>query len=336
MPSMQTDAAGGDSRWTNAGSFCEGLLGTDRRTRLRVGVAVAVALVAAGGFSLEASGTAPPAGPPSGDGSALPSATSPATPPTAPPGHDDDLDRGRPPLLREGSHLVGLKGTMDRGETQGSWRFTIENQDPNAPRYELTMLPCALLGEMERIVEAARGQRVVFEATGQVFVYRGRNYFLASHAPQLTGYNAPPAGAPAVDEPVPSPGRGGDTADDIARQLEQAVGPLARSTASADLPEAQSASPAREGSAVLARRGRLRRHRTGAWLFVFDADAEGLADPPMILLPCLLLESMEKYARTAPKNAPLLVSGHVHVYGRRTYLLPTVYRTPRERTLLTP
>lgn len=291
-----------------------------RRPLIGVGLAL-ILLVAWALSSLGAAGMAPQASRPSGDHSKPPSATPPAHA-TAPSGHGYVLDRGRPPLLREGSHLVGLKGAMDRGETPGQWRFMIENQDPNAPQYELIMLPCALLGEMERIVEAARGQRVVFEATGQVFVYRGRNYFLATHAPQLTGYNAPP-------------GSGGDTADDIARQLEQAVGPLARSTGGADLPEARSAGSAREGSVVFARRGRLRRHRTGAWIFVFDADAEGLADPPMILLPCLLLESMEKYAR-AGKNVPLLVSGHVHVYGRRTYLLPTVYRTPHERTLLTP
>jgi len=308
-------------------------LGLVRRPLIGVGLAL-ILLAAWALWSLGAAGMAPQASRPSGNHSKPPSAT-PRAPATAPPGHDYVPDRSRPPLLREGSHLVGLKGAMDRGETQGQWRFIIENRQPNAPQYELIMLPCALLGEMERIVEAARGQRVVFEATGQVFVYRGRNYFLATHAPQLTGYNAPPAGAPAVDEPAPSPGSGGDTADDIARQLEQAVGPLARSTGGADLPEARSAGPAREGSVVFARRGRLRRHRTGAWIFVFDADAEGLADPPMILLPCLLLESMEKYAR-AGKNVPLLVSGHVHVYGRRTYLLPTVYRTPHERTSLTP
>ncbi len=308
-------------------------LGLDRRPL--IGVGLAATLLAAGSLSsLGAPGMAPQASRPSGDRSKPPSATPPA-PATTPPGLWDDLDRGRPPLLREGSHLVGLKGAMDRGETQGQWRFIIENRQPNAPRYELTMLPCALLGEMERIVETARGRRVVFEATGEVFVYRGRNYFLATHAPQLLGYITPPAGAPAQDTPAPSPGAG-DTADDIARRLEQAIGPLARSTGTADPPKARPASPAREGSVVFARRGKLRRQRGGAWLFVFDADAEGLADPPMILLPCLLLESMADYARTAPKNAPLLVTGHVHVYDQRTYLLPTVYRTPREPTTLTP
>ena len=40
-----------------------------------------------------------------------------------------------------------------------------------------------------------------------------------------------------------------------------------------------------EGTTVLARRGTIRRTRDGAFIFVFDADAEGLSDPPLLLLP---------------------------------------------------
>ena len=74
----------------------------------------------------------------------------------------------------------------------------------------------------------------------------------------------------------------------------------------------------------------------GAWLFLFDADASGLADPPMILLPCLLLERMERYAQRAESHAPMLLSGRVFRYHQVNYLLPTTFQIPRERTPLRP
>ena len=87
---------------------------------------------------------------------------------------------------------------------------------------------------------------------------------------------------------------------------------------------------------VLWRRGRIVRDGGGAWLFLFDADASGLADPPMILLPCLLLERMERYAQRAAPEAPMLLNGRVFRYHERNYLLPSVFQIPRHRTPLHP
>ena len=92
----------------------------------------------------------------------------------------------------------------------------------------------------------------------------------------------------------------------------------------------------REGTTVLSRRGSLRRDRGGAWVFVFDSDATGLADPPLTLLPCLLLERIENHVRRTGDNVPVLLSGQVYVFEGRNYLMPSVYRIPRERTVLTP
>ena len=66
----------------------------------------------------------------------------------------------------------------------------------------------------------------------------------------------------------------------------------------------------------------LREHRCG--LSVAAGDASGLADPPMRLLPCLLLERIEDYARREGSNSPALLSGPVYLFGGKNYLLPTV------------
>ncbi len=263
-------------------------------------------------------------------------------PATAPAGETSPVPTAgyRLPLLREGSQLVGVTGLMQRDASTGSWHLLLNPLTERAPRYELIVLPCTLLGEIERISDSVPGPGVVFEVTGQVYVYRGRNYFLPTHAPRVTGYQqSPPQTQDAAEAETE---RASDADDDsveaILRQLERAVGPVARSTATdvAPAPAMGSTKLLREGAVLLDRRGRLRRDEGGAWMFVFDADAGGLADPPMILLPCLLLERMEQYARIVGSAPPLLVSGHAHVYGGRNYLLPTVYRIPRERTPLEP
>ena len=92
----------------------------------------------------------------------------------------------------------------------------------------------------------------------------------------------------------------------------------------------------REATILIQRRGSISRTPGGAWSFVLDADAEGLEDPPLTLLPCLLLHKIEEHTRRSGGNAPALISGRVYVYQGRNYLLPTTFRIPRERTKLNP
>lgn len=81
-----------------------------------------------------------------------------------------------------------------------------------------------------------------------------------------------------------------------------------------------------EGTFIFERRGRLARSRmSGEWYFVFDADAQGFADPPMIMLPCMALEHMERIAEARGDAVVFIVSGEVKVYHGRNYLLPTGY-----------
>jgi hypothetical protein len=212
--------------------------------------------------------------------------------------------------------------------------FRVAPNDPHQQVGDLTLLPCTLLENLEQLLESAPQQETVFDLTGQVFVYRGRNYLLPTHAPRLVEYVPPPP-----VETAPSD----ESATAILRELDQAVGPVRRSSQAArpSDPEGQPGRPelVPPGTVVLWRRGWMIREPGGAWTFVFEADASGLADPPMILYPCLLLEEMEVLRPRADRSArggALLLSGRVERYHSRNYLLPTAYQVPRRNTPLRP
>ena len=84
------------------------------------------------------------------------------------------------------------------------------------------------------------------------------------------------------------------------------------------------------------RRGWMVRQPEGNWSFVFQADATGLGDPPMLLMPCLLLEEMEAHAQRSGPDSPLLISGRVYRYRGRNHLLPTMFQVPRDHSALRP
>jgi hypothetical protein len=265
-------------------------------------------------------------------------------------------------LLREGSFILRTKGSLHRDADSGWWMFRTAPGDPHEQIGDLTLLPCALLENLEALAESAAQPQTLFDLTGQVFVYHGRNYLLPTHAPRLVAYTPPPPPLPA--EPAAAPpsadAPGGESARTILRELEETVGPVLRSSR-ADQPSGPVTDSSRPalmppGTIILWRRGWLVREAGGAWSFVFEADASGLADPPMVVLPCLLLEEMERHVgRDDPEQAPLLggraeqdrarragsdqallVSGRVERYHARNYLLPTAFQVPRHQTPLRP
>ncbi len=236
-------------------------------------------------------------------------------------------------LLREGTYLLEVKGKLKRQGKPASWTFApLPGAAPELTE-PLVLLPCTLLANLEQLASSMEKEELVFELSGEIFVYRGRNYLLPAHAPRLAGYMAPPPGegkAAAADV--------GAEPTQILRDLERAVGPVPRSAASAEAPETarQQTDLLPPGTILLWRRGWMDRQADGAWSFVFEADASGLADPSMILLPCLLLETMEDLAEQSPARAPMLVSGRVFRYHGRNYLHPTSVQMRRQRTPLAP
>lgn len=88
----------------------------------------------------------------------------------------------------------------------------------------------------------------------------------------------------------------------------------------------------REGEFIVNRRGHLRRSADGAYLlFVFEADDKDSPEPPMILQPCQLLETMENVVHERGQQIVFILSGQVYTYRGANYLLPTTMRIAVDR-----
>lgn len=245
----------------------------------------------------------------------------------------------RPRLLREGQYLVELIGRVQRDPT-GRWVARAEDRRGQA--IELILLPCSFLEPLDALHGAlaeTREQPVDLEVTGLILVYGDQNYLLPTRPPRVprSAIAAAPPLEPAVDpgEPPEADGdepRAGDRATAILDALERETGPLTPPPAPEI--EAEREAPLPEHELITWRRGRLGRDAGGAWVLVFESDARGLADPPMILMPCTLLERMTAQADRDRMRPPVLLSGRVFAFRGRNYLLPTAYRIPRERTVL--
>jgi len=88
----------------------------------------------------------------------------------------------------------------------------------------------------------------------------------------------------------------------------------------------------REGSFIVNRRGHLARAEDSSrLLFVFAADKKDSPERPMMLQACRTLESMEQIVQKRGKSISFIVSGQVHTYRGRNYLMPTMMKIARER-----
>lgn len=83
----------------------------------------------------------------------------------------------------------------------------------------------------------------------------------------------------------------------------------------------------REGEFIPLRRGRIIRTPSASQvMFVFEADAKTAPEPPMILLPCQTLESMERLVIERGDQVVFLLSGQVFTYRGANYVLPSVMK----------
>jgi len=245
----------------------------------------------------------------------------------------DGSDMLRPRyLLREGTLLRRMRGTIAE-EPEGGASFTISDPADPLAGYRLVLTPGLLLEEVLETLRTSRRSQQNFEVTGRVLVFREHNYLLLTQPAILIETASESRGARAGESDDPED----DSAASIIRDLERSVGAVPRRVPGADpgdVDEVGRVMP--EGARIVLRRGQLRRTPGGAFLFVFDADASGLADPPIILIPCMLLEAMERLAMERDDRASMLLTGTAFVFEGRNYLLPTVFRLPSDNSQLTP
>ncbi len=82
-----------------------------------------------------------------------------------------------------------------------------------------------------------------------------------------------------------------------------------------------------EGQFIINRRARMVRAADGMRsILVFESDSPDRAEPPMVLLPCQLLENMEAVVEERGDNVVFIVSGQITIYRGVNHLLPTMMR----------
>jgi hypothetical protein len=90
----------------------------------------------------------------------------------------------------------------------------------------------------------------------------------------------------------------------------------------------------REGEFIVSRRGRVFILPDGRAQFRFHADAEQSPEPPMFLMPCQLLEHIERLVHQRGDELLFVLSGQVFTYQGGNWLLPTMMRLDIHRDAL--
>lgn len=262
-----------------------------------------------------------------------PAETEPSTDPPAPlqiSADDPDLRSPRP-LLPEGSFLSGQEGTLVL-TTAGDRLFVFLPSENQTPITAMILVPCGELARMERAAREAGTEYPVFKVTGQILVYHRRNYLLPTawtqrEPDQNPSEQQPPPTAPPEDD------------EDIAaliEELEQSRHAPRSALRRGDRlwlapprtpDQEQSRAPIADGTMISRQTGRLVRQGV-VWTIVFDnSPAQTQAkDAPLVLLPCLIHERLERLAARRADEFKVELSGRVFAHGTRNFLLPSVFQ----------
>lgn len=259
-------------------------------------------------------------------------------------------DGSEPAALPEGTFLIERPGRVI--EAPGGRRVFIPDVDHREPgEGPMLLQPSASLERLEITLAGTTGP---VRLSGVVTVYHGRRHLLMSSF--LMGDGEPEPGAePAADpeakpseattepaaEPDPTPESMLDDPEvrGLLEELEAEAPLPTRADPSIRTGNAQpinpqttstDAPPAPDGTPIVRRLGRLSRSADGAWLFVFDNDIDDrLAAQTLTLLPCRLLERIERDAETRGDAAQMVLSGRVYTHQGDAYMMPTMMRRAR-------
>lgn len=237
--------------------------------------------------------------------------------------------------LPENAFLAGVRGVLTRAKDGGSV-FVFDPDAEGRSLAPMPLLPCPTLERMERLA-VGPGHPSVFVVTGRVLLYRKHNYLLPA---AITHALVDDAGR--VEQPVDEPAEVTTSVDPSIRELLGNLEARRREGGTAEPPGTRrlvlpKLEGARSGPRFLVnRRGRLVRDADGRLAVRFDNDPDTASaiDPPMVLMPCERLVSLERRLLKHPLGeAEIELSGLVYEYRGRPYVLPTLVREPRPSTL---
>ncbi|MEX0886186.1 MAG: hypothetical protein WD009_07075 [Phycisphaeraceae bacterium] len=270
-----------------------------------------------------------------------------------------------PALRREGEFIVSRLGRVRHLDAQGGrWAFqpTSDEQNGDTPLPPMVLQHSSRLQMIADYVRQAQqreanqgrqpptsrpadaaqgtgggttgvtegdmaGADAWFVLSGRVHTYRGVNYLLVT---SMQPRSEPDAEADAADDAGAADGEADEAPlDALLEDLMHRRAPAPGSAVELprDAEATRNASLLDEGELIMQRRGRIARSRDGAEaVFVFDADAQHSPEPPLRLLPCQLLATMEDTATQRGGSTIFVVSGQVYTYRGTNYLLPTNMR----------
>ena len=247
-------------------------------------------------------------------------------------------ERLRPPLLREGGYLVRALGTVQEDRVLGVHIFLPRDREAGGIQRKLILLPSRAMDDLVSLLEQMNDESpdstLSIELNGKVLAYRGRNFVLPSSVVQATpSVDASPdpskdVGALPAEQEMPTVSDEDTLARSIEQRLEERIGAVPRSVRLRDA--AKNSPPQkfgfRPGTHIQERRGHLiRDSSSGTWRFVFEGSSQSLE-----LLPCTLLQTIERGVRQSVVPSAMVISGRVTGFQGRNYLLPSNFRTARE------
>lgn len=252
-----------------------------------------------------------------------------------------DLPDPRPPRgseLPEGTVINEAQGIVVP-LTTGGWAFVFDTDIHGDADPPMVLQPSMQTAAMLRLV-GAREETITFSVSGEVQRYLGRHYLLPDRFDVVAGTGAE------EQEPVEEiiegveqqlEAGGEESAADLAAQVDRAVErqnrrPVPNATRPNEdgTTERNAASIVPGGTMVIDVPGRAARDASGLWVFTTDSDADSTADGELVgeitLVPCLMLQAMERDLARSTTRTRLTLSGRVLVFEGANYLLPTLYR----------
>ena len=234
-------------------------------------------------------------------------------------------------LLREGTMLESIDGTIRRADSNDLWHFEVE-ADVNEPGLRIsagtrfTLLPSTTLESI--LVDVNDRQMPRYRLTAHATLYQQTNFLFPSYFLPLTklkdanepvAQTLPPsdANAPAVSEPN---GVGMFIPPEIAQALR-----TRRASRAAQRPVAPVGSaagkPRRPASRVLVDAVGFIRPWQGRAVFIPDTVGRSVSEFWYQLLPNQVLQEAEQQVAAWPEPTRVMVAGLVTEYRGRRYLL---------------
>ena len=237
----------------------------------------------------------------------------------------------------DGRKVIDRRGTVAKAPAGRGWVFTFENGPDQVKEIPRRLLPCRLLEKVEEVV--AKSPKTRFDISGEITTEKQgavrQEYILLRRVSVIT-YRpkvvAPPAPKPETPEKTPAtPPASVDNTDALREQM-LSTGPgraLAVAAAPATRVEQQQSVAPIAGAAELTRHAAVvdrtahivddPKRRWAEARFVAD---NTLREPPMRLLPCILLDrARQLQSEMGQRDRKFRISGEVTHYRGRRYLL---------------